>query len=162
MIIDENDGHEENQVSAMQAAGPGDHEQAARTIGVRELKSRTDDIVREVTETGRPIDIALGDKIVARLSPTQTDETRSAENRRQAMLDWLRETEAFAQEVARRWPSSISSVELLNDQRRDLCGNRPQRSAHNLGSAAAGTILVSHTGLLAGRRPVNEARLSGG
>ena len=104
----------------MQATRPGDYEPAARTIGVRELQSRTDEIVREVTETGRPIDIALGGKTVARLSPTQADETRSADDRRQAMLDWLRETEGFAQEVARRWPSSVSSVELIREQRRDL------------------------------------------
>ena len=104
----------------MQAARPGNHQPAVRTVGVRELQSRTDEIVREVTETGRPIDIAIGDKVVARLSPTPADEARSAGDSRQAMLDWLRETEAFAQEVARRWPSSVSSVELVREQRRDL------------------------------------------
>ena len=104
----------------MQAAKAGDPEPAARTIGVPELESRAGEIVREVSETGRPIDIALGGKIVARLSPAQVDEARSTEDHRQAMLDWLRETEAFAQEVARRWPSSVSSVELVREQRRDL------------------------------------------
>jgi antitoxin (DNA-binding transcriptional repressor) of toxin-antitoxin stability system len=103
----------------MQAARSSD-QQPTRTVGIGELKSRADEIVREVSETGRPIDIALGGKIVARLSPTQSDETRGAEDRRQAMLDWLRETEAFAQDVARRWPSAVSAVELVHEQRRDL------------------------------------------
>jgi len=41
-------------------------------------------------------------------------------DRRQAAREWLRETEAFAQEVARRRPCSLSSVELIREQRREL------------------------------------------
>ena len=84
------------------------------------MKAEADDIVREVSETGRPIDIALGGKIVARLSPSPPVEPTTTEDRRQAMREWLQETKAFAEEVARRWPSSVSSVELIHEQRREL------------------------------------------
>jgi antitoxin (DNA-binding transcriptional repressor) of toxin-antitoxin stability system len=102
----------------MHAARSSD-QQPARTIGVGELKERADEIVREVHETGRPIDVALGGEIVARLSPSLPDEPDATEDRRQAMREWLQETEAFAQEVARRWPSSVSAVELIREQRRE-------------------------------------------
>jgi hypothetical protein len=48
------------------------------------------------------------------------DQPGLEDDRRQAAREWLRETEAFAQEVARRWPSSLSSVELIREQRREL------------------------------------------
>jgi prevent-host-death family protein len=104
----------------MGAARTGDPEPAARAVGIRELKTKASEIVREVRETGRPIDITVRGRVVARLTPPPVDAELSADNRGRAAREWLLETEAFAQEVARRWPSPVSSVELVREQRRDL------------------------------------------
>ena len=40
----------------MHAARPGD-QRPTRTVGIDELKAQADDLIREVSETGRPIDI---------------------------------------------------------------------------------------------------------
>src|SRR3954471_3610196 len=95
----------------MENARSDDHEPAARTVGIRELSEHAEEIVREVRATGRPVDITVDGETVARLfsSAEQSD----AADRRRAARAWLEETEAFAQEVARRWPSSASSVDLV-------------------------------------------------
>ena len=103
----------------MQAARSSD-QQPTRTVGISELKNRADEIIREVSETGRPVDIVQNGQVAARLSRSVPHEPYTSEERRQAMMEWLRETEEFAQEVALRWPSSISSVELIREQRREL------------------------------------------
>lgn len=54
----------------MQGARSTDQEQpAARTIGIRELRAKAGEIVREVRATGRPVDITVRGEVVARLSP---------------------------------------------------------------------------------------------
>jgi antitoxin (DNA-binding transcriptional repressor) of toxin-antitoxin stability system len=102
----------------MQGARADDQEPPVRTVGIRELSARADEIVREVRATGRPVDIEVDGEAVARLTafPTRHD----AVSRQSAARAWLEETEAFAQEVAQRWPSSATSVDLVRDQRRDL------------------------------------------
>jgi prevent-host-death family protein len=102
----------------MQNARSSDHEPGARTIGIRELSEHTEEIVREVHTTGRPVDVTVDGETVVRLSSAA--ERPDAEQRRLAAQAWLEETEAFAQEVARRWPAPSSSVDLVRDQRRDL------------------------------------------
>jgi prevent-host-death family protein len=103
----------------MQNARSADqHEPAVRTLDIRELGAKASEIVREVRETGRPVHIRVRGEVVARLTPLaeQTDLAGC----RQAAGEWLEETEAFAQEVAPRWLSDISSVDLVREQRRDL------------------------------------------
>jgi prevent-host-death family protein len=102
----------------MENARSDDHEPAARTVGIRELSEHAEEIVREVRATGRPVDITVDGETVARLFSLA--EQSDAADRRRAARAWLEETEAFAQEVARRWPSSASSVDLVRDQQRDL------------------------------------------
>lgn len=48
------------------------------------------------------------------------DQLHVGDERRRAAREWLQETEAFTQEVARRRPSSVSSVDLIREQRREL------------------------------------------
>ena len=104
----------------MRATSPDD-DAAVRTVGISELRAKASEIVREVRATGRPIDITLHGEIVARLapSPDQSDQPDRADRLRAARA-WLEETEAFAQDVARRWPSTVSSVDLVREQRREL------------------------------------------
>jgi prevent-host-death family protein len=102
----------------MQGARTDNREPPIRTVGIGELSAHADEIVREVRATGRPIDITVDGQVVAHLTPLSTQP--DAMSGRSAALAWLEETEAFAQEVAHRWPSSATSVDLVRDQRRDL------------------------------------------
>lgn len=97
-----------------------DRQPAPRTVGIRELKSKASEIVREVQLTGQSIDITVRGQVVARLTSAPSDPSPDADGERRTLRAWLSETETFAQEVARRWPSSISSVELIREQRREL------------------------------------------
>ncbi len=106
----------------MDAARSSDHEPAARTIGVRELKAGADEIVREVAETGRPIDIVRNGQIAARLSPVPTTESEPrprpwTEEERAAF--WQR-MDALSSEISRVWPKGVSAVDAVREQRREL------------------------------------------
>ncbi len=85
-------------------------------VGVRELKNRTTQLVREVREKGTEYVITYRGEPVAiirplteaelqRLSRSETDET-------------MAETKALAQEIAAAWTSDKSGVELVSEQRR--------------------------------------------
>jgi prevent-host-death family protein len=106
----------------MHAARSGDHELAARTIGVGELKARADEIVREVSETGRPVDIVQNGEVTARLSPAPvmaapTVNAESTEERERTVRDWLRRMDDVSQEIARAWPTGVSAQDAIDDIR---------------------------------------------
>ena len=92
-----------------------------RAVGVGELKTRADEIVREVSETGRSVDIVQNGQVAARLSPASTgqsapirpwtDEDRAA--------FWHR-MDALTSEISRVWPKGVSAVDAIREQRRDL------------------------------------------
>jgi antitoxin (DNA-binding transcriptional repressor) of toxin-antitoxin stability system len=110
------------QEQAMQTARSHNQEPAARTVGVQELKDAADALVREVSETGRPIDIALGGKIVARLGPSLPDDATTpgaaqTEDRERTVRDWLRKMDAVAQEIATAWPEGVSAQDVVDDVR---------------------------------------------
>jgi antitoxin (DNA-binding transcriptional repressor) of toxin-antitoxin stability system len=100
-------------------------------IRLPELGEEVAAIVRRVHDTGESIDIEEHGVVVARITPIGTDRTESevtpplsdaerAEQRRLAMREWLRETEMLAQEIGRVWPSDVSAVEAVREQRREL------------------------------------------
>jgi prevent-host-death family protein len=123
--------------------GTADRTPAVRTVGIRELKTRVSEIVREVRASGRPIDITVRGQVVARLGPLPANDALDDDARRQALRTWLDETETFAQEVARRWPSPTSSVELIREQRREV----------TLGPSAARALGAGCSGVVASGRP---------
>jgi antitoxin (DNA-binding transcriptional repressor) of toxin-antitoxin stability system len=105
----------------MQAARSSD-QQPTRTVGIGELKSQADEIVREVSETGRPIDIVQNGQVAARLSPAPATEpasadAASAQEREHAVRDWLRRMDDVSQEIAAVWPTGISAQDVIDDVR---------------------------------------------
>ena len=106
----------------MHAARSSDHEPAARTIGVDDLKVQADEIVREVSETGLPVDIVRNGQIAARLSPAPTTGLE-AEPRPWTVEErkafWQR-MDALSAEIGRVWPKGVSAVDAVREQRRDL------------------------------------------
>ena len=78
-------------------------------VGVRELKSRTSEIVRAVREEQVEYVITYRGQPVARIVPVTT-----GEDDEQA----LQELERLSQEISAQWQSDKSAVELLTEMRR--------------------------------------------
>jgi len=85
------------------------------SVGIRELKQRTSEIVRRVREDGKGIDITCRGQVVARIVPPESPEaTRERSRRAWDRLDEL------AKQVSAAWPEGVSAVEAVREQRREL------------------------------------------
>lgn len=88
----------------------------ATRIGVRDLKNRASEIVREVHDNDAEYIVTLRGEPVAVLRPLPE---RSEQERRQEEADEaMARMETLADEIARAWNSSSSALELLEEQRR--------------------------------------------
>src|SRR4051812_35429485 len=92
----------------MQAPKSDEQAPVLRSVRISELKADADEIVREVHETGRSIDIIVRGKVVARLGPSPVGEIPIAEDRRQAARDWLRMMDEVSRAVGAVWPRGVS------------------------------------------------------
>jgi prevent-host-death family protein len=81
------------------------------TVGIRELKQHTSELIRRVREEGHEIQVTYHGKVVARLVPVNTPEPAKGE-RAWADLDSL------AAQIGERWPDGISAAEAVSEGRR--------------------------------------------
>jgi prevent-host-death family protein len=82
------------------------------TVGIRELKQHTSELIRRVREEGREIQVTYHGKVVARLVPVKPPETGESE-RAWANLDHL------AAQIGERWPNGVSAAEAVSEGRRE-------------------------------------------
>ncbi len=88
----------------------------SKYIGIRDLKNRTTQVMREVREQMAEYVVTLQNQPVAILRPfTDQDAKHLA---RQEQLKAMAEMKALAEEVGRAWTSAKSGVELVAEQRR--------------------------------------------
>ncbi len=88
----------------------------ASKIGVRELKNRASEIVREVHEQEAEFIVTLRGEPVAVIRPLTEKSRREL---LQAEVDEdLAEIDRLAEKIARAWRSPKSALELLEEQRR--------------------------------------------
>jgi prevent-host-death family protein len=85
-------------------------------IGVRELKNRASEIVREVRETQASYVVTVRGEPVAELRPLGAKTIR--ERREEAVDQVMAEVEDLARRISRAWKSPQSAVELVEEQRR--------------------------------------------
>jgi prevent-host-death family protein len=85
------------------------------TVGIRELKTNTSEIVRRVREQGEVVDITYRGEVVARLIPAKPAVT-SAEELAALWADMDR----LAEEISAQWTGSMSAVDAVREGRRDL------------------------------------------
>ena len=80
------------------------------TVGVRELKQQTSEIIRRVRERGDEIQVTHHGKVVARILPVAPshEETKQAWDN----LDNL------AAKIGQHWPKGISAAEAVTEGRR--------------------------------------------
>src|SRR5262245_36854723 len=83
------------------------------TIGIRELKARLSEVLREVEENGKVIDVTNRGEVVVRLVPMRRH--RLSEEQVRAVLGDL---DAMAAELAAHWPEGVSAQDAIDDIRR--------------------------------------------
>jgi antitoxin (DNA-binding transcriptional repressor) of toxin-antitoxin stability system len=84
-------------------------------VGLRELESNANDLVRRVREQGEVIDITYCGEVAARLVPIhQTTPTAEEQQALWGELDQL------AAEVSATWPEEVSAAEAVHTERRTL------------------------------------------
>jgi len=79
------------------------------SVGIRELKQRTSELIRMVRESGNKIQITYRGEVVALLIPV----TRSRQDEAQA---WA-EIDHLAAEIGARWPKEVSAAEAIAEGR---------------------------------------------
>jgi prevent-host-death family protein len=82
------------------------------TVGIRELKQQTSELIRRVREEGSEIQVTYHGKVVARLVPVRPPEPFEG-GQAWADLDHL------AAQVGERWPHGVSAAEAVSDGRRE-------------------------------------------
>lgn len=88
----------------------------ASKIGVRDLKNRASEIVRDVHERDEEFIVTLRGEPVAVLRPLTKESER--ELRRLEREEALVQLDELAERVGRAWRSSKTGVELVQEQRR--------------------------------------------
>ena len=84
-------------------------------IGIRELKQRASEILRQVREEQETFTVTYRGKVVARLVPAEDTPTERA----RASAIWMRMDE-LAGEIGTHWPPEVSAAEAVKEQRREL------------------------------------------
>lgn len=84
------------------------------TVGIRELKRNTSDILWRVRELGKPVEVTYRGVMVARIVPL-TRRRRPDPNRSRAV--WA-DIDRIAKQVSARWPKRVSAVRAVREQRR--------------------------------------------
>ena len=79
------------------------------TVGIRELKQRTSDLLRQVRQNGKEIQITYRGEIVALIVPVKRTQNDAEDS--WATLD------ALAAEIGAQWPKELTSVDALSEAR---------------------------------------------
>jgi prevent-host-death family protein len=87
---------------------------AMRSVGVRELKARTSQVLRELQASGEEIEVTHHGRVVARLIPVGR-----APARRRTAAAWST-LDQVAREIGARWPKGRSASTAVREGRRDL------------------------------------------
>ncbi len=86
-----------------------------RTIGIRELKTRASQVIRQVRERGQEVEVTHHGRVVARLVPVSRDRARA----RASAAAWAT-LDRVAREIGARWPKGRSATGAVREGRRDL------------------------------------------
>lgn len=81
------------------------------TVGIRELKQQTSELIRMVRETGSEIQVTYHGQVVALLVPVNKTKSKNAE-RAWTQLDSL------AAEISVNWKKGVSAAKAISEGRR--------------------------------------------
>ena len=84
-------------------------------IGIRELKQRASEILRQVREEHESLSVTYCGKVVAKLVPAMNPSA----DQEVASAIWTR-MDDLSREVSAHWPTGSSASEAVSEQRREL------------------------------------------
>lgn len=84
------------------------------SVGVRELKQRTSEVLRRVREGREGIEVTVRGEVVAVLLPVAAKPPR----RRSTTADPWTNVDRLAREIAVRWPRNVTAAAAVSRQRR--------------------------------------------
>jgi antitoxin (DNA-binding transcriptional repressor) of toxin-antitoxin stability system len=87
-----------------------------KTLGIKELTERIDEILRMVEEEGETVEVINRGKIIARLVPANQSQQVTTQETNNILADLDR----LAMELAPYWPQDVDAVEAVRDVRREL------------------------------------------
>ena len=83
-------------------------------IGIRELKQRASEVLRQVAEGREPVAITRRGKVIARIVPVEDDAEALARD-----IKVLAQMDELAEEISKLWsPKDTSAVDAVREQRR--------------------------------------------
>jgi prevent-host-death family protein len=85
-----------------------------RSVGVRELKQRTSQVLRELQARGEEIEVTSHGRVIARLVPVGRPPARRRLGTAWSTLDQV------AREIGARWPKGQSATAAVREGRRRL------------------------------------------
>jgi len=91
-----------------------DTEECMRAVGVRELKQRTSEVLRELRARGEEIDVTHHGRVIARLVPVRRTPVRRRTTAVWSTMDQL------AREIGARWLKRQSAAAAVREGRREL------------------------------------------
>lgn len=86
------------------------------SVGVRQLKEQTSQILRRVREDGETVEITYHGETIARLVPVTRQEQLDQEEIDAVWTDLDR----LAAEIGEHWSGEVSAAEAVREGRRDL------------------------------------------
>jgi prevent-host-death family protein len=81
------------------------------TVGIRELKQQTSELIRLVRETGSEVQITHHGKVVALLIPAKRTAGKETDRA------WS-DLDSLAAEIGARWPKGVSAADAVAEGRR--------------------------------------------
>ncbi len=87
-----------------------------KTVGIRELKEHTSEILRELQQNRETVEVTNRGEVVALLIPVNKQKHSLEPPDRAIWADMDRLTA----EISARWPKDVSAVDAVRDVRREL------------------------------------------
>jgi prevent-host-death family protein len=94
-----------------------DGEIEMKTLGVRELAERINEILRRVEEDGETFEVTNHGEVIARLVPVNRSSHSPTEQQNE---DAWTSLDRLAGEISAHLPDRVDSVNIMRDVRRDL------------------------------------------
>lgn len=82
------------------------------TVGIRELKARTSELMRRVSEDGETIEVTQHGRVVARIVPAHSPAANVAQ-----LAAELDELDRIAAEIGAEWPEGVSAADAISEDR---------------------------------------------
>ena len=82
-----------------------------REIGIRELKARASEILREVRERRATYGVTYRGKVIAQITPADEEGVRT-------QSEWLAAWDRLVEDIAKTNPGPVDAVELVREGRR--------------------------------------------